>query len=50
MPPPVNTMKDKGPKKESKGKKKQKSTSAKVKPISPIRAIASSSAKPEGHR
>jgi len=43
-------MKDKGPKKESKGKKKQKPASAKVKPINPIRAIASNSAKAEGHR
>jgi hypothetical protein len=43
-------MKDKGPKKESKGKKKQKPASAKGKPISPIKAIASSSTKTEGHR
>ena len=43
-------MKDKGPKKESKGKKKQKPPSAKSKPINPIRAISSSSTKAEGHR
>ncbi len=43
-------MKDKGPKKESKGKKKQKTAPVQAKPISPIRAASSSSIKAEGQR
>ena len=43
-------MKDKGPKKESKGKKKQKTAPIQAKPISPIRAASSSSVKAEGQR
>ena len=49
-PQQVNIMKDKGPKKESKGKKKQKTAPVQAKPISPIRAASSSSVKAEGQR
>ena len=43
-------MKDKGPKKESKGKKKQKTATTAGKTISPIRVATSSGGKNDGHR